>query len=155
MADGEDEAVIKAATMSGVHDMILRLPQGYDTDIGDRGTVLSGGQRQRVALARAVFGDPRFVVLDEPNSNLDSVGEDALMKAVSALKKIGCTVVIIAHRPGILAQVDKILVLRAGRMETFGPREEVLAKLMKPAATDEAGGAGGPKAMVAAAARRP
>jgi ATP-binding cassette, subfamily C, bacterial exporter for protease/lipase len=95
--------------------------------------ILSAGQRQRVGLARAVLGDPAFIVLDEPNASLDAEGEDALLKAIDAMKGAGATVVIISHKPGIFRHADKMLVLREGRVELFGPRDQVMARLMKPA----------------------
>ena len=116
--------------MSGVHEMILLFPDGYDTVIGATGGVLSGGQRQRIALARALYGDPVLVVLDEPNSNLDQQGELALAKALEQMSAKGITVIIVTHRPSILAQVDKLLVMKDGRTEMYGPREEVLPQLM-------------------------
>ena len=123
------QEVIRAAELAGVHDLVKGLPNGYETDIGEGGAVLSGGQRQRVALARALFGDPSFLVLDEPNSSLDNDGEEALFRALATLKEAGRTLVMIAHRPRALDHVDKILVLRGGRVEMFGPREEVLERL--------------------------
>jgi len=129
LREATSEEVVAAATLAGVHELILRLPEGYDTPIGEGGIMLSGGQRQRVALARAVFGGPRLVVLDEPNSSLDTEGERALMQALRALKAAGTTIIVIAHRPAILAHVDKLLVMQGGRVEMFGPRDEVMEKV--------------------------
>ena len=126
------ELVIEAAKMAGVHEMILHLPQGYDTVIGVAGG-LSGGQRQRLGLARALYGEPSLVVLDEPNSNLDEVGEAALVKAVNELKSKGATVILITHRTSIIGVVDKVLVMQAGTSAAFGPRDEVLAALRRTA----------------------
>jgi ATP-binding cassette subfamily C exporter for protease/lipase len=119
--------VIEAAQSTGLHEMILRLPKGYDTPIGEAGSLLSGGQRQRIGLARAVYGNPALVVLDEPNANLDDVGEAALMKAVLDLKAQGKTVVLITHRPGAVAVADQVIVLNDGRIQLQGPRDAVLA----------------------------
>ena len=124
-----DAEVIEAAQLAGVHDMILRLSNGYDTHIGESGTVLSGGIRQRIGLARAVYANPSLVVLDEPSSNLDSDGDNALLSCIAVLKKRGTTVVIISHRPNTLGAVDKLLFLRDGTAEMFGPRDEVIGRL--------------------------
>ncbi|HEY0837796.1 MAG TPA: type I secretion system permease/ATPase [Azospirillum sp.] len=126
MQDSDAQDVIEAARRADVHEIIGRLPFGYETHIGDANFVLSGGQRQRIALARALFGRPRLIILDEPNSNLDQAGETALVQAIQAAKADGATVVIIAHRPSVLATVDKVLVMRDGTVEHFGPREEVV-----------------------------
>jgi PrtD family type I secretion system ABC transporter len=123
------EAVVDAARRAGVHDLILGLPAGYDTQIGSGGAALSGGQRQLVALARALFGRPRFVVMDEPNSNLDGPSELLLMEVMRNLKDEGVTVVIIAHKPSVLQDMDKLLVLGQGRQLMFGPRDEVFGRL--------------------------
>jgi len=123
------EKVIAAARSAGLHEMILRFPKGYDTPIGEAGHLLSGGQRQRIGLARAIYGDPVLLVLDEPNANLDDVGEAALVRAVQELKAKGRTVFLITHRPGIVAAVDRVLILRNGSLQAEGPREEVLAAL--------------------------
>jgi PrtD family type I secretion system ABC transporter len=131
--DVTDADVVQAAQMAGVHDLILRMPKGYDTDVGEGGVVLSAGQRQRVGLARAMLGAPAFVILDEPNANLDAEGEEALMRAIEALKRSGSTVVIISHKAGVFRAADKMLVLREGRVELFGPREQVMARLVKAA----------------------
>ncbi len=131
--DVDSKAVVKAAQMAGVHEMILRLPEGYDTVIGATGGALSGGQRQRIGLARAIYGNPRLVVLDEPNSNLDDQGEAALAVALQNLKETGATVFIITHRASVLSQVQKLMVMREGALAMFGPRDQVLAELNKGA----------------------
>jgi len=113
--------------------MILTLPQGYDTEVGQQGARLSPGQRQRVALARALYGDPRLVVLDEPNSNLDGAGEIALAQALSSLRSEGITTVVVTHRPSLIAHVDKILVLNAGRVQQFGPAAQVMKSMQQQA----------------------
>lgn len=127
-SDVTDAEVVAAAKLAAVHDLILRLPNGYDTDLGQDGVVLSVGQRQRVGLARALLRDPTFVVLDEPNANLDALGEAALMSALDLLKARGATVVIVSHKPSVFRSADKILVLREGAIEMFGPRDAVMSK---------------------------
>lgn len=130
MGKADPEDVLRAARLAGAHDMILRLPAGYDTPIGDFGQGLSGGQRQRIGLARALYGDPRVIVLDEPNSNLDEEGETQLMQCLHRLRREGRTVILVAHKPSILAAVDEILVLRQGGSPLlYGPRSVVLQKL--------------------------
>lgn len=129
-ADIDSSAVLAAARMAGAHQLILRLPSGYETKIGDAGVDLSAGQRQRIALARALYGDPFLIVLDEPNSNLDGEGEAALQKAIQDLKARGAIVVIIAHRQSSLLMCDKVLVLMNGTQQAFGPRDPVLAKVL-------------------------
>ncbi|WP_448187865.1 type I secretion system permease/ATPase [Azospirillum sp. sgz301742] len=133
MQEGDPAAVVAAAKLAGIHEMIGRLPYGYDTPLGDTTGGLSGGQRQRVALARALYGEPRLLVLDEPNSNLDNLGEEALMQAIARAKAAGTTVVMITHRPSIVSEVDKLLVLKDGMVEQFGPRTEII-KAVTPAA---------------------
>lgn len=125
----EPAQVVAAARAAGVHEMILRLPQGYDTDIGPGGVALSGGQRQRIALARALHGQPALVVLDEPNSNLDAAGEAALAEAVRALRVHGTTVVLSSHRPALVELADRVVVLAEGSCRLEGPRAEVMAGL--------------------------
>lgn len=127
--EADPDLVVRAAQQAGVHELILRLPQGYDTVLGDDGSGLSGGQKQRVALARALYGGPRLIVLDEPNSNLDTVGEAALASAIMQMKAQGSSVILVTHRSSALAQADKLLVLNEGRLQAFGPSQEVLRAL--------------------------
>ncbi|WP_081162933.1 type I secretion system permease/ATPase [Ensifer aridi] len=129
--DATSEAIVAAAKAARVNDMILRLPNGYDTEIGEGGMALSAGQRQRVALARALYGDPFLVVLDEPNSNLDAEGEQALNEAIVNVRRRGGIVVVIAHRPSALTSVDLVLMMNEGCMQAFGPKEEVLGKVLR------------------------
>ena len=124
-------AVIAAARAADIHDLILRLPDGYETRIGESGTALSAGQRQRVALARALFGDPFLVVLDEPNSNLDAEGDQALTRAITGVRDRGAIVIVIAHRPAALVAVDLVLAMANGAVAAFGPKEEVLRKVLR------------------------
>jgi len=136
-ADVDDGQVVWAAQVAGVHQLILRLPNGYDTELGESGHVLSAGQRQRVGLARAVLGAPRLLVLDEPNAALDAEGEEALVSALDALKAGGATIVIVSHKPSVFRSADKMLLLRDGRVELFGPREQVMARVVQPAAVQK------------------
>lgn len=123
-----DEAVIAAARLAGVHDMILSLPSGYGTELGHGIQPLSGGQIQRIGLARAVFGQPKLIVLDEPNSNLDALGDEALSRAILSLRESGATLIVMAHRPSAIASVNKVLVLQNGQVAHFGDRDAVLAQ---------------------------
>lgn len=140
--------VVEAAQAAGVHDMILSLPKGYDTEIGEMGAFLSGGQRQRIGLARAFYDRPVMIVLDEPNASLDGDGEDALIEGIGMAKRWGAAVIIVAHQARVLAPVDKVLFMREGMVEAFGPRDDVLRRLRpgnqgraKPALTPVAEGA--------------
>ena len=145
LGEPDDAAVLAAAQAADVHEMILSLPQGYETDIGEGGAVLSAGQRQRVGLARALYGEPRLLIFDEPNANLDTEGEAALVRAIAAAKARGATIVLVTHRPNVVSQADKLLVLRGGQVEAFDTRERVLAQLrgprmVKPGPADTASG---------------
>jgi ATP-binding cassette subfamily C protein len=128
-SDLPDDKIYSAAVIAGVHDMICHLPSGYETVLERNGAPLSGGQKQRIALARAFFGEPSLVVLDEPNSNLDAAGELALAETLQRARQMRITTVVITQRPSLLTIVDKVLVLRAGRAEAFGPPKDVLRRL--------------------------
>ena len=132
--------VVEAARQAGVHEMILQFPDGYGTRIGERGQVLSGGQRQRIGLARALFGDPVFVVLDEPNANLDAQGDQALSAAITGMRERNRTVVVMAHRPSAIEAVDMLLVLDGGQQRAFGPKDPILQEtvILKPQAVEGA-----------------
>ncbi|HWO85808.1 MAG TPA: type I secretion system permease/ATPase [Stellaceae bacterium] len=129
--DGGSDTIIAAAKEAGVHEMIIKMRDGYDTQIGEQGTALSAGQAQRVALARALYGNPFLIVLDEPNSNLDTEGDEALTRAVRGARERGAIVVVVAHRPIGIEAVDQLLVLKDGRMQAFGPKETVLGQVLQ------------------------
>ena len=124
--DADARQIIRAARAAGIHEMVVRLGEGYQTELGPNGMALSAGQRQRIALARALYGDPFLVVLDEPNSNLDAEGEEALMKAIMGVRERGGIVVIVAHRPSVLSAVDMVGVVQGGRLSAFGPKDEII-----------------------------
>lgn len=128
--DAQSEDVIKAAQLAGVHDLILHLPDGYNTSVGADGRALSGGQRQRIGLARALYGNPFLIILDEPNSNLDSLGEDALASAIADVRARGAIVIAVAHRPSLLASVDMVLLMKEGKAVAFGPRDKLVGHLL-------------------------
>ena len=130
--EAKSETIIAAAKEAGVHDMIIKMRDGYNTEVGEQGAALSAGQAQRVALARALYGDPFLIVLDEPNSNLDTEGDEALTRAVRAARQRGAIVVVVAHRPVGIEAVDQILVLKDGRVQALGPKEQVLAQVLQP-----------------------
>jgi ABC-type protease/lipase transport system fused ATPase/permease subunit len=131
LGEVDPQKVVQAATLIGMHEAILALPNGYDTPLGETGFALSGGQRQRLAVARAIYGMPKYVVMDEPNSNLDEVGETALLQTIQALKTNGSTVVITTHRPRLVGVVDQMLVLKAGKQVAFGPAKDILEAVRK------------------------
>jgi PrtD family type I secretion system ABC transporter len=131
--EAKSDAIIAAAKEAGVHEMIIKMREGYDTQIGEQGTALSAGQAQRVALARALYGNPFLIVLDEPNSNLDSEGDEALTRAVRSARERGAIVVVVAHRPIGIEAMDQLLVLKDGRMQAFGPKETVLGQVLQRA----------------------
>src|SRR3954471_16322135 len=133
--DAIAENIIAAAKEAGVHEMIVKMSEGYETQVGEQGVSLSAGQAQRVALARALYGEPFLIVLDEPNSNLDTEGDEALTRAVRAARERGAIVVVVAHRPIGIEAVDQVLVMKDGRMQAFGPKETVLAQVLQPRAT--------------------
>jgi ATP-binding cassette subfamily C protein len=128
----EPAALIAAGKSAGVHELILALPQGYETPVGEGGATLSGGLRQRIALARALYRDPFLVILDEPNSNLDTEGEEALTRAIRGIRARGAVAIVVAHRPSALAAVDQVLVMRQGRVQAFGAKDEVLHNVLRP-----------------------
>jgi ATP-binding cassette subfamily C protein len=130
MRDADSRQVVEAARMAGVHEMIGRLPLGYDTRIGDGSFSLSGGQRQRIGLARALYGKPRFIVLDEPNSNLDADGERALANAIETMRADGAIIILIAHRPSIMQTADKLMILQDGKITQFGPRSSIAGTIV-------------------------
>lgn len=137
----DDAATVEAARLAGAHEMILRLPQGYDTRIGDTSLALSAGQKQRIGLARALYGNPFVVILDEPNSNLDGEGEAALCRAIRGIRERGGIVIVMAHRPSALAEVSHVLFIRDGRQVIFGPRDEVMRKIVSnPDVVGKSGG---------------
>jgi len=142
MTEGDTDQIIAAAKQAGVHELIMRLPKGYETEIGKGGATLSGGERQRIALARALYGNPKLIILDEPNASLDSEGEAALVDALKGLSESKVTMIVIAHRPGILRYMDKVLVLREGTMSAFGSRDEILPAVTAPKGEESAPRAG-------------
>ena len=129
----DPKAVIRAAEAAGVHDLVVGLPEGYQTVIGEQGASLSAGQQQRIALARALYGDPFLVVLDEPNSNLDGEGQAALAEAIKGVRQRGGIAIVITHLPSVLATVDNLLVMGRGRIQLVGSKDEILSKVYRPA----------------------
>jgi ABC-type protease/lipase transport system fused ATPase/permease subunit len=137
MGEVDSDAVVEAAQQARAHELILRLPEGYDTPVGEGGTLLAGGQRQRIGLARALYRHPRLVVLDEPTAHLDAEGEEALVAALRYLKQQHATIILITHRPSLLqnADIDKVAVLKAGALDLFGTRGEIMGKVTRGALT--------------------
>lgn len=129
-ADPDSGAIVKAAEAASVHDLVLTMPDGYNTEISEGGAKLSAGQRQRIGLARALYGEPTLVVLDEPNSNLDAEGESALIQAMASVRERGGTVIVVAHRPSAIAALDQLMMIKDGQMVAFGPKDEVMRKVM-------------------------
>jgi ATP-binding cassette subfamily C protein PrsD len=136
-AEPQTDAILRAAHAAHVHDLVTSLPEGYDTRIGEGGSILSAGQRQRIGLARALFGEPFLIVLDEPNSNLDAEGDAALTEALLGARRRGAIVIVVAHRPSAIASVDKLLFMREGRQVLFGSKENVLRQITQPTVVNE------------------
>jgi ATP-binding cassette subfamily C protein len=135
MQESDPRDVIRAAQAAGIHELIGRLPHGYDTPIAEGMHMLSGGQMQRLALARALYGDPKLIILDEPNSNLDNTGEQALIAAIRQARARGAIIIMIAHRPSVMAAADKLMILEHGAIKQFGPRTEVI-EMIEPRSQD-------------------
>jgi ABC-type branched-subunit amino acid transport system ATPase component len=152
LGEVDAESVVQAAVLVGIHDTILGWPKGYDTLLGDAGFALSGGQRQRLAIARALYGNPNYVVFDEPNANLDEVGEQALIDAIRQLRSQGVTVIVTTHRPRLIGVVDYMLVLKAGRQVGFGPPKELYEAVRRAHPPAENSLHTGPQASSSAAA---
>ncbi|MEM7636750.1 MAG: ATP-binding cassette domain-containing protein, partial [Pseudomonadota bacterium] len=129
--EANPQTIVAAARQAAVHEMVLKLPDGYNTRVGAGGHRLSAGQLQRIGLARAMYGDPALLIMDEPNANLDAEGEAALVQAVANARKRGATVIVVAHRPSALAAIDTLLMLKDGKQVAFGPKDEVLAKVLQ------------------------
>jgi ABC-type protease/lipase transport system fused ATPase/permease subunit len=123
-------SIVKAAEHARVHELVLKMPDGYNTEISEKGAKLSAGQRQRIGLARALYGEPALVVLDEPNSNLDAEGESALIQAMASVRARGGTVIVVAHRPSAISVLDQLMMISNGQVVAFGPKDEVLRKVM-------------------------
>ena len=132
----DHKKVLEAAQMANVHEMILRLPEGYETEIRPGNQTLSPGQRQRLGLARALYGKPKFLVLDEPNINLDGEGEQALVKALQNIKQAGITCVVVAHRPNLVSNTDVVVIIQDGKVKEFGPTQKVLGKYIAPSISE-------------------